>query len=614
MMGLTVENLVLSVVIASCIFVCVYDVELSTVSKKLYPRKRRYRRLSIWLPMGITYGLFYSTRYNIVAGNVAEIRQELNFTKSDFGTVFSSGFWTYAMSAPFTGVLSDKIGAKESMLVGAVGATASNLSLGYYFSHVIGVPSLMVFRLFYATNILFQGLGTAGIVKQNAKLYRQEERGVFSGVFNVLLTSGYYLALGICPSIVQNYGWPYVFWIPATGLCMCIIVLMISVPPTPRGKKRVKFSPEHQDQTDRTHLLRDISTISAVGEKGPIQRLFSNPTFGFYLLAIMASSWVRDGLLTWMYSFLATADEPMSSSDNALLGGAGKFDIFDACWCRFLFTHFVLFLFVVTFGGFVGGIVVGLVSDVCFHRQRLPPILLFNTAQLCCLVGFYMSKEQPVGLIAVFVFLICTFLLGNYTILSYTVPCDLPSDLVGTAAGVLTSAGYVASGFSGVLLGTTISKYGYFYGWYLTLIAGTLFGTTCVLVAYFLTLSREKREERLLQAMPIPTETTPMVPQPLRHAPMLSRVSSIIVFGGSEFVPIEEENVVYTAGIKDEYLRSRMGSPNFYQFEEPGTVAERMEWRMETLEPSEEQKRFFYHRRNDPTSYFGKKEKSVFPI
>ena len=34
--------------------------------------------------------------------------------------------------------------------------------------------------------------------------------------------------------------------------------------------------------------------------------------------------------------------------------------------------------------------------------------------------------------------------LGSYTLLSYTVPSDLPADVVATACGAMTAAGYVA--------------------------------------------------------------------------------------------------------------------------------------------------------------------------
>jgi len=64
-----------------------------------------------------------------------------------------------------------------------------------------------VFLTLYSMNIMFQGFGTSAVVKVNAGWYVPMERGVFSGIYNVLLTSGYYMALGGCPVVVQEIGW-----------------------------------------------------------------------------------------------------------------------------------------------------------------------------------------------------------------------------------------------------------------------------------------------------------------------------------------------------------------------------------------------------------------------
>ena len=90
----------------------------------------RLKRLSIWLPTGICYAFFYCTRYNVAAGNVESVRSELNFTASNFATVVTAGFWTYAVTAPVTGALSDKLGGRAGLLISAVGSGACNLLLG----------------------------------------------------------------------------------------------------------------------------------------------------------------------------------------------------------------------------------------------------------------------------------------------------------------------------------------------------------------------------------------------------------------------------------------------------------------------------------------------------
>ena len=62
-------------------------------------------------------------------------------------------------------------------------------------------------------------------------------------------------------------------------------------------------------------------------------------------------------------------------------------------------------------------------------------------------------------------FLTATFMLGNYTLLSYTIPTDLPGPIVATAAGIMTAAGYLSSGLAGLGLGKLIGVYGW-WGWF----------------------------------------------------------------------------------------------------------------------------------------------------
>ena len=230
-----------------------------------------------WLPMGLSYAMFYCTRYNVAAGNVKTVQDEVGLPSPAFAFVITSGFWTYAMTAPLTGIraatatyhlppaschlpyrpptsprataqthlptsphphrtdnpppgiVTDRIGGRNGMIVAIAGAAVCNLGLGWLFS-TPSVPHDQLFPLFaglYSANIFFQGFGTSAVVKINAAWYAPVERGVFSGIFNVILTSGYYLALGASPAVVQSYGWPYVFLMPGTALVVCFFMAVI---------------------------------------------------------------------------------------------------------------------------------------------------------------------------------------------------------------------------------------------------------------------------------------------------------------------------------------------------------------------------------------------------
>ena len=90
-----------------------------------------------------------------------------------------------------------------------------------------------IFVTLYSLNILFQGFGTAAVIKVNSGWYCPIERGVFSGIYNVLLTSGYYMALGGAPVIIQQIGWSSVFLLPGSGLLLCFLLMFATLKEAP---------------------------------------------------------------------------------------------------------------------------------------------------------------------------------------------------------------------------------------------------------------------------------------------------------------------------------------------------------------------------------------------
>jgi sugar phosphate permease len=276
------------------------------------------------------------------------------------------------------------------------------------------------------------------------------ERGLFCGLYNILLTTGYYIALGGCPVIIQSLGFEFVFSLPAACLLVCFLLMLAFLQEAPTAEQLVRGG--KVDETSALLASGGASTDDLNGKGAPIPAkgqaslvssthtnrdrlgananslaqvdLLKNPTFLCYLLAIMNLCWVRDGLVTWVYSFLEDAQGHPTSTDLAAMVGGG-----------------------ITLGGFAGGVLCGLVSDYVFDSARAPPILLFSFFQALTLTGLYLCATQGGSdvMIAALVLVMAIFMLGNYTLLSYTVPTDLPPEIVATAAGVMTAAGYASA-------------------------------------------------------------------------------------------------------------------------------------------------------------------------
>ena len=157
--GINKNKMGVVLVISSIVFLAVagviwFDVT-NSLSAAIHSLRFRLLRLSVWLPTGVAYAFFYASRYNVAAGNVEGVRSDLGFTSGQFAMVITAGFWTYALTAPLTGMLSDKMGGRKGLLVSSVGAGVSNLALGAAFSQ--RKAGFATFIVLYSLNIFWQG-------------------------------------------------------------------------------------------------------------------------------------------------------------------------------------------------------------------------------------------------------------------------------------------------------------------------------------------------------------------------------------------------------------------------------------------------------------------------
>src|SRR2546428_6377874 len=83
-----------------------------------YPPGFRARRGLNWVSLGLLYTSFYMCRYNLPIANKS-ISDEFGFTKGDMGIIITTALWVYACGQIVNGLLTDKIGGKKAMLIGA---------------------------------------------------------------------------------------------------------------------------------------------------------------------------------------------------------------------------------------------------------------------------------------------------------------------------------------------------------------------------------------------------------------------------------------------------------------------------------------------------------------
>ena len=94
-----------------------------------YPPGFRAKRGLNWGFLGLLYTSFYMCRYNLSIANKS-ISQEFAFTRADMGTIITTALLAYAFGQIINGLLTDRMGGKRAMFIGAVGTIIMNILFG----------------------------------------------------------------------------------------------------------------------------------------------------------------------------------------------------------------------------------------------------------------------------------------------------------------------------------------------------------------------------------------------------------------------------------------------------------------------------------------------------
>src|SRR5438046_8146858 len=102
----------------------------STGQRPEYHPGFRARRGLNWTFLGLLYTSYYMCRYNFPIAN-PQIREELHFDEAQMGVVTTITLLAYAVGQIINGLITDRMGGKRAMLIGAPGAIVANIAFGF---------------------------------------------------------------------------------------------------------------------------------------------------------------------------------------------------------------------------------------------------------------------------------------------------------------------------------------------------------------------------------------------------------------------------------------------------------------------------------------------------
>jgi OPA family glycerol-3-phosphate transporter-like MFS transporter len=394
-----------------------------------HPADYRRRRFANWFPLGITYATYYMGRYNL---NVASTTMMENFhlSKADFGIIATAGFWTYALAVAFNGPLADRIGGKKAILIGAAGASVLNLVIGLLFLNGWQTKIIVGMSLLYAVNQYFQSFGALSVVKVNAPWFHVKERGIFGGVFGMMISSGYFLALTVGGWILAFLPWYWVFLVPSMLLAVMFVVDLVLVKDKPSQAGFTDF-----DTGDATS--KDADKDKPVDFGYLVRRVFSNPVILTIIAAEFCTGFVRQGVMLWFVPFLKEVHHIEHGATLFTVASTG-----------------------ITVGGILGGLLCGFLSDRVFGSRRPPVAFIFYIGQIFALV--LLGQTASPVMAALLIPFTCMWIFGVHGMLSATSAMDFGgTKAAASVAGICDGVQYIASGLTGFALGSALDTYGW---------------------------------------------------------------------------------------------------------------------------------------------------------
>lgn len=417
----------------------------------------RLRSYANWLPLGLTYASLYMGRYNLtVAKN--SFGDDI-MSKADFGTIFAVGAVVYGLAFIINGPLTERLGGKRAMLIGATGAALANIALGFFAWQALTAPAgqrpslFMHFVVIYAINMYFQSFGAVSIVKVNAAWFHIHERGVFGGIFGTLISLGIFLAFDLNGRILQiargddgqAHTW-WAFFVPAAVLLIWVVIDTFLVKDKPSQAGFDDFNTGDAGADD----VVDAAPESAMSL---YKRLLTHPVILIMIAIEFCSGVLRNGIMHWGTIYAKEV-------------GVDKSDLFFQNWGLILMI-----------AGISGGFFGGFVSDKLFQSRRGPSAFFLYSGMLAGFAVMVFSvRFEWHSVLGFLAFFLSMCVIGVHGMLSGTASMDFGGKKgAATTAGVIDGFVYLGTGFQSFALGHIIPSYGWNY-WPIFLVPFTLIG------------------------------------------------------------------------------------------------------------------------------------------
>lgn len=363
------------------------------------------------------YFITYLDRVNVSTAAVG-FGKEFNLTKTEIGIVFSAFAYPYLVFQIIGGWVSDRFGAKRTLVVcGLIWAGATVLT-----GMAGGFVSLIVARVLLG---LGEGATFPAATAAMSRWVPKDQRGFAQGITHAFARLGNALAPAAMIAVMAAYGWRESFYVCAVISFIWVMLWMWVF--TEHPKDHPHITPEE------LAVLPPPKPKSTV--RLPWGRLFKR--MAPVTIVYFCYGWTLWLLLSWVPMYFMNMGLDLKNT--------------------------AIFASAVFFGGVVGDTLGGIVSDRIYKRTgdlnkaRSRMVAICLTMTLIALVPLMFTHNMYVSLGCLAV----AFFFSEMTIgPMWAIPMDIAPDHAGTASGMMNTGSAMAAIISPVAAGLLIDKFG----------------------------------------------------------------------------------------------------------------------------------------------------------
>jgi OPA family glycerol-3-phosphate transporter-like MFS transporter len=299
-----------------------------------------------------------------------------------------------------------------------------------------------------------QSFGALSVVKVNSTWFHVRERGVFGGIFGIMISSGYFFATTVGAWLLAAFtNWTVIWFVPAAAMAVMFLVDYFLVRNRPSHAGYPDF-----DTGDGSNAHHAEDTPLPWREL--FKKVLHNPVVVSLVFAEFCTGFVRQGVMLYFTEYLSEVYGITKTFPGVTIFGKS---------ISFLGKSVGLYWFTgIAFmaGGILGGLLCGWLSDKIFQSRRPPVAFFFYLVQvvMLALLGLCLGRGTWGGQVWAVCLLGLTamFIFGVHGMLSGTASMDFGGrKAAATVTGALDGIQYVGSGLTGFGLGWLLKTRGW---------------------------------------------------------------------------------------------------------------------------------------------------------